>query len=287
MKTALSTRILKLAVETLAIAVAPLANAAMPVVDLSNLAQAAKILQANQNQINKLGSILGVNTQQLDQLRNLTTAIGNAQNVSNYGKYYTPADIAGMIGKIPGLEGLNIESVFKSSGALDLFSKIPLNQWDKMVKDPYNYYTQMLMDKAIEAVGEDIGLNSREIQFVSYLKRQNPKYLNKEQAARELADIMLDRWQQEAKERRATLQALSDSTNEIAKKASSENTLLGQFAGQTAVDNQGVKVALAAAEQADAAATAQKVALDKSNSLLADQITLEQMRLRANAIRVK
>lgn len=282
------TRNLFAAIAAFALALAPSVHAqGIPVYDFQSTLQTIKVLQANQAQISKLGNILGVNTEQLGQLKGISTTLGNASRVANYGEKFSPAQLGKMIKGVPGLENVDLNTVFKSSGALDLFSKVPIGQWDKVVSDPYNYYSQMLMSEAIKNVGQDVGLDTREIKFVNYLKRQNPKYLNKERAARQLSDIMLDRWQQEAKERREKLQVMSETSNALAQKASEAPTLVEQAAGNTAVLNQQVKTSILAAEQATKAAEVQSSVTDQGNKLLENQIALEQMRMSAKGIRTK
>src|SRR5687767_11934100 len=74
------------------------------VFDPSNTAETINVLRQAQEQLNRLGSLLGVSTQQLDQLLELTTAIGNAAQAIPYARALSPTQIQGIINSIPGLE---------------------------------------------------------------------------------------------------------------------------------------------------------------------------------------
>ena len=252
--------------------------------DLSTLAQTVKILDANTQQLTQLGNILGVSTDQLNSLRTISQSIGTAETILSYGNKLSPAQLSSMISSIPGLEDTDLSKLFGSNGALNLFSQIPLNQWGDMIQNPQNYYTQMLMSQAVQYVGGQAGLTPTEIQFVDYLRQQDPRYLDQRQVTRQLADLTLTRWSEAATERRKRLQVLSETTSAIAQKASEAPTVVQQVAGNTKVLAQIANGQMEVASQAMDAAKQQVIVTDKGNSLLEDQIAMEKARLRARGL---
>lgn len=282
-----TTRIILAALSLAAMGLAPSAYANVPVIDLGNIAQAVKLVEASAQQLNQLQTITGINTEQLQNLKGISTAIGDAQKVAGFGERFSPAQLGNMLKRVPGMEGVDLNSVFKSSGALDLFSKIPINQWDKVISEPRNYYGQMLTSTAIRSVGQDSGLNTREIMFIDQLKRQDGRFVNASRASRDLAVIMMNRWEEEAKDRREKLQIMAETSSMLTKEAAKGETLIEQAAGATTVLNNMNQTNLEIASQANEAAGNQVKAIQAGNEVLEETLELERIRQRARGIRDK
>ncbi len=206
------------------------------VVDAPGLLQAVENYRAMEKQIKALGSIAGVNDEQLASLNKLVSFVGRSANASQNSQYMTPAQLGDFIRHVPGLENVDVGSMFNTNGALNMFSDIPVGAWNDILSNPNTYYRGMLRNRAISKVGADIGLTGNETQFLEWVNQQDPQYINKARAAQSLGDLMVDRYLDETKKRRERLQALSEQSNKVTEDASKPtNTLTETSAGQTKV----------------------------------------------------
>lgn len=273
-----------LAAALAALLVLPTARAQL-VHDIQNTLQTIKVVEANITQIAKLGQILGVNTEQLATLSKISSTIGDASNVAQFGKSMSLSQLSGYLNKIPGLEGTDVGKIFNTNGALDIFGGYSINQWKDMVENPTSFYRSQIMSSALRKVGESAGMNSREIAMLDYVRlNAGGGHMNKWEVSKQVADIMMDRHLEAEKERKQRLQALSATTQASKESADNAKTLTEQTAAQTAVLNNAAQAIIEGSNQAGQHATAQTTAIEKGNASLAEQIERDQMATTANKV---
>ncbi len=243
------------------------------VFDPSNTAETINVLRQAQQQLDRLGSLLGVSTQQLDQLLNLTTAIGNAAQAIPYARALSPAQIQGVINSIPGLEGVDLNALFNPLGQLDVFMGVPLDQWVKIIEKPNEYFRTILVNEAIQRVGGAVGLNDPEIAYVQWYaaRAATDQYNLSVRAAVDLSNLLTDRWLEKTKERRVNLQALSAANQDAQTKASRAETLIEQQHAQAHLEANTNSILLETAAQTADANEAAVRAVYAQNQLLEAQ----------------
>ncbi len=243
------------------------------VFDPSNTAETINVLRQAQEQLQRLGALLGVSTEQLDQLLDLTTAIGNAAQALPYARSMTPAQIQGIIRSIPGLEGVDLNALFNPLGQLDIFMGVPLDRWTKIIEQPNEYFRTILVNEAIQRVGNAVGLNDPEIAYVQWYtsRAASDQYNLRVRAAVDLSNLLTDRWLENTKQRRVNLQALSAANTEAQTKASEAQTLVEQQHAQAHLDANTNAILLEAAVQTADADEATVRALHAQNQLLEAQ----------------
>ena len=243
------------------------------VFDPSNTAETINVLRQAQEQLQRLGALLGVSTQQLDQLLELTTAIGNAARAIPYARALSPAQIQGIINSIPGLEGVDLKTLFNPLGQLDVFMGVPLDRWIKIIEKPNEYFRTILVNEAIQRVGAAIELEDPEISYVQWYASRavTDQYNLSVRAAVDLSNLLTDRWLERTKERRVNLQALSAANQEAQTKASQAETLIEQQHAQAHLGvNTNAILLETAAQTADANEAAVR-AVHAQNQLLEAQ----------------
>lgn len=243
------------------------------VYDPSNTAETINVLRQAQQQLQRLGALLGVSTEQLDQLLNLTTAIGNAAQALPYARAMTPAQIQGIINSIPGLEGVDLNALFNPLGQLDIFMGVPLDQWIKIIEQPNEYFRTILVNEAIQRAGNAVGLKDPEIAYVQWYasRAASDQYNLSVRAAVDLSNLLTDRWLENTKQRRVNLQALSAANTEAQTKASEAQTLIEQQHAQAHLDANTNAILLETALQTADANEAAVRAMHAQNQLLEAQ----------------
>ena len=181
------------------------------VYDPANVAQTINVLHAAQQQIDRLGSLLGVSTSQFDQLVSLAVAIGNASESAAFGAGLSPAQLEQLVRSIPGLGSADLAALLNTNNQIDAFLGVPLNVWAEAIESPDSFYCANLVDASIARIGSSEGLSSPAIAYAQWYAsltaadRQNLGAL----ASADIAGTLTDGWLQGTTQRRINLQALS------------------------------------------------------------------------------
>lgn len=260
-----------------AVTVTP-AKALIPVLDSSNLIQNIQILSQAQSQISKLGQIFGVNTQQLTNLIQIGKFIGNAASLSQNWQNYSPAQLQGMLSQIPGMQGVNLNSLFNTNGSLSVFMDVPLDQWQNVVTNPNSYYRTMLLNSAIKGVGQEVGMDYPEIYYTQYLAHLTPSEIsgNKAEIAMHISDLALNRWLAAVEQRRANMAALSAKAAQNEQAAKSAQTLTQQQAAVAQAQATNNQVLIESGVQNADANQAMVGQLNVQNQMIGQQISAQR-----------
>lgn len=266
------------------LAEAPRANALFGagdvVYDPANVAETINVLHAAQAQFDRLGAMLGVSTQQFDQLVSLAAAVGNAGESSPFLQSLSPRELQGLVQNIPGLEKADLKALFATDGALDAFMGVPLSQWAQAVENPNAFYRSILVDSAIARVGQSAGLSPPAVAYAQWYAARSPqdRYNLASRASSDFANLLADDWLGNAMQRRINLQALSAASQSAQGKASEAKTLAdGQHAqAQLSAGTNQILI-----ESAAQAVNAQETAVRAAGAQ--NQILTEQNEARRNA----
>ena len=178
------------------------------VYDPANVAQTINVLHAAQQQIDRLGTLLGVSTGQFDQLVGLATAVGRAGTGS---QSLSPEQLQSVVRSTPGLAGADLQALFNSNSQLDAFLGVPVDQWIQAVENPTGFLRTILTNPAIARVGGAAGLNSSSVAYAQWYAARSPEdqaNLGGRSAA-DLSNLMAGDWLRSAQQRRVNLQAIS------------------------------------------------------------------------------
>lgn len=228
------------------------------VFDPQNFSQTVKIVAQYEQQLQKLATIIGIETGQLETVTAVQKAIGNASDFANFPRNPSSNDVLGFMRKVPGLEGAGLGDVgklFNSAGVLDLFMGTSVQDWKRMVQDPSDYFGNTLMNRATERIGGELGMNQSEIGFSKWVGQMDDsqRRSNRSNIASAAADYMLERWYKSAKDREAARQeqaARNAAIKETADKASTQNEML---AAQSALMNETNNILLKSAAESSQA----------------------------------
>lgn len=243
------------------------------VFDPTNTAETIKVLAQTQQQVQRLGALLGVSTQQLDQLVQVTNALGNASDAATFARPQSLGQIQSLLHGIPGFEHIDVSKLFNSAGQLDIFMGITFDQWVQAVQRPTDFFRNALVTPAIDRIGHAAGLTQPEIAYAQWYAARAPTdhYNLGGRAAVDFSNLLASRWLEAASERRVNLQALSAATKSAETKASSARTLVEQEHAQVQITAQTNAIALeTAAQNADANETTIR-AMHAQNRLLEAQ----------------
>ena len=243
------------------------------VFDPENVAQTINVLKAAQQQIDQLGSLLGVSTQQFDQLLGLSNAIGNAAESSSYASSATPAQLQISLNSIPGLENASLNALFNANGQLDIFMGVPPAQWTQSVQTPTDYYRNILINPAIDRIGGSVGMSNDEVAYTQwYAARSSEDQHNlATRAAVDLSDLLANDWLQDTQQRRVNLQGLSSANSSAGTKATQAQTLSDQQHAQAQLSGNTNAILLESAAQNANASEAAVRAAHAQTQLLQDR----------------
>jgi hypothetical protein len=221
------------------------------VYDPSSVTQMIDLVKQAQQQYNRLGSLLGVSTQQLNQLVALATALGNPAEAAAFSRAATPDELALVVHGIPGLETAQISQLFRSDGTLDVFLGVSVPGWIAAVENPAAYYRQALLQPAAARWGSG---NSTPLSAAGYTQwlagRSAEDQLNlAPRAAADLAGLMSSEWLQSARMRRTNLQTLATGNQADAQAATQARTLADQTNVQAKLGVRTNQILLEAATQ--------------------------------------
>src|SRR5580700_3871651 len=99
------------------------------VYDPANTAETINVLRQTEQEFDRLGSLLGVSTGQLDQLLLLAAAIGNSGEASAWASPPSLDLLAAKLRALSGLEDSDLEALFNSAGMLDAFLGLSPSEW--------------------------------------------------------------------------------------------------------------------------------------------------------------
>ena len=269
MKKALPRLIVAAAVLACPIRARALFGAGDIVYDPASVAQTINVLHAAQQQFDRLGTLLGVSTQQFDQLVSLVTAIGRAGTGA---QALSPAQLQSIVQTTPGLSGASLQPLFNTNNQLDAFLGVSVAQWIQAVENPTAFLRTILTNPAIARVGSSAGLSSPSISYAQWYAARTPEdqaNLGSRSAA-DFSNLTAGDWLQSAEQRRINLQALA-AESETAKSAAGQAQTLSTLQQAQAQLNAGANHILleTAAQAADAQETAVRAA-SVQNRLLQD-----------------
>jgi hypothetical protein len=240
------------------------------VFDPTNTAQTINVLHETQQEFDRLGSILGVSTQQFDQLVQLAAALGNALETSPYGLGMTQAQLEQVVRSVPGLGSADLGALFNANGLLDAFMGMPPAQWTQAVENPTGYYRGILVNPAIERLGQSAGLSQPAIAYAQWFAARSPEDQASlgTAAASDFSRLLAGDWLGNARQRRVNLEGLAASSQGAGSLAGRAQTLLDQQHAQAQLSASTNAILLeTAAQNADAAEVSVRAAGAQSGIL--------------------
>jgi hypothetical protein len=229
------------------------------VFDPANTAQTINVLRETQQQFDRLGTILGVSTRQLDQLVSLVAAIGDPAQGSAILQAATIDQLEAAVHGVPGLEDADLRALFNPNGELDAFQGVPPGQWALAVGNPDGYYRSVLVDPAIARIGAAAGLSPPAIAYAQWYASRSPEDRQNLGArpAQDISGVLAAGWLEQARQRRVNLQGLAAASRDAQSRASSARTLSDQGRAQAQLSAGTNSILLeAAAQSADASEAA-------------------------------
>jgi hypothetical protein len=218
------------------------------VYDPTSVAQMIDLVNQAKQQYDRLGSLLGVSTHQLDQLV-----------------------LQGMVQTVPGLETATVDQLFRPDGTLDAFLGLPVATWIAAIENPQKYFRAALIQPASARVAEAIGLPglsaARYSQWYGTLSAEDQLNLAP-RAAADLAGLMGADWMEGARGRRTNLQTLAIGNQSDAQSASQALTLSDQAGAHAKLAVRSNQILLETAAQAAAAQEATLRAVGAQHALL-------------------
>jgi hypothetical protein len=242
------------------------------VFDPANVAQTINVLHQVQQEVDTLGSLLGVSTRQFDQLVQLTTAMGSA-TVSGPGAVPPPADrLQTLLQGVPGLQNQTASGLLNPTGQLDAFLGLPLSGWITAVEHPLTFYRQVLVAPAIERAGGAAGLDSGTVAYLQQYAgvSAEDQFTAGTHLAGDLAQLMAADWLAGARERRLNLQALAAGGQAAEAQAGAARTQADQQSAQAQLAATTNRILLETAAQHAAALEAQVRTAGAQQRLQAD-----------------
>lgn len=255
------------------------------VFDPANTAQTINVLRETQQQFDRLGTILGVSTRQLDQLVSLAAAVGNPAQSPAILQAATLDQLQAAVRGVPGLEDADLGALLNPNGELDAFEGVPAGQWQQAVETPVGYYRDILVDPAIARIGAAAGLPAPAIAYAQWYAARSPEDRQNLGAAPagDISGILTADWLQQSRQRRVNLQGLAAASRDAQSKAASAHNLSEQGLAQAQLSAGTNSILLeAAAQNADASEAASRQ-LGAQGRLLQEQ---EDARRKADQMRL-
>jgi hypothetical protein len=254
------------------------------VFDPANVAQTINVLHTAQQEFDRLGTILGISTRQLDQLVGLATAMGNPAESGSFGRVPSPDELRVLVQANPGLQNARIGSLFDTTGQLDAFLGVPLDQWTLAIENPTAFYRQILTAPAIARVGGSAGMTPAAIAYAQWYSSRAPEDQANlgGRAAVDVAHLLEADWLNDSKQRRISLQALSAKAQAAESSSGSAQTLADVAHTQAQIAATTNHVLLESAAQA---AGAQETALRAAGAQ--SELMLEQNDARRDAAQMQ
>lgn len=229
------------------------------VYDPANVAQTINVLHGVQQQLDFLGRMLGVSTQQFDQLVALAAIAGNPAGSAASATPASPARMQSLVNAIPGLQTADAGGLINAAGQLDAFLGVPLASWATAIQHPIDFYRNALVAPAVERAGLAAGLDSTTVAYAQWYDQESgeDRYNGASRTASDFAQLMSSDWLETARQRRVNLQLLAASGQTAEAAAGSARTQSDQQAAQTQLAANANRILLEAATQSAGAAEAQ------------------------------
>jgi hypothetical protein len=147
--------------------------------DLQSFLQTLATKSIGQSQLAQLGQIAGLNSQQVIAAQKIYSVLGDSSN-SSLG-YFNLGNLQTVLRGVPGLENLNIASLFPP-GVGGAFLGLDYNNWKTSISDPSSYFAQQIQRSVVGDVVSQMGLPPDESSFLQQLAAPN-SYLLRNQTA--------------------------------------------------------------------------------------------------------
>jgi len=204
------------------------------VYDPANVAQTINVVKAAQSQLDKLGSLLGISTSQLDMLTNLTKFVGNSSNLQSTNHILTQNELYDIFKSDPAFQNGNLTALVNTYGILDAFLGISMDQWTLAIESPMNYYRKALINPAINRLGSSSGLTQPTIDYTKWYADQTSedKVNLNIKVQNDITDLMNSDWLAESKTRIINLQELAARSKSALNSATNATNLADQQRSQ-------------------------------------------------------
>jgi len=241
------------------------------VYDPASVAQTINLVQQARQAYDRLGSLLGVSTQQFDQLVQLNLALGNPAEAAAFASAATPAELQALIQTIPGLEQAQLSTLFRPDGQLDAFLGLSVANWAAAVENPERWYQQAATLPAATHSGASLAAPLSAAAYAQWWTARSAEDQRNlaPQAAADLAAIMAAEWLQNSRTRQTNLQGLAAGNQTDAQSAGQAQTLVDQGKAQAKLSERTNQILL---EHSAQSTSAQEATL---RSVSAQQTVLE------------
>ncbi len=197
------------------------------VYDPANVAQTINVLKAAEAQLDRLGTLLGVSTRQLDQLTGLAIAIGNAKDSIQTSSLINGSLISASLNEVPDIQTTSVNTLFDTNGLLDAFMGMKLDQWIMAIEKPTDYYRREMINPAIARIGSSSGLTTTAIDYTQWFAAQTSEDQSNlsPKVEYDISNLLDSQWLAETKTRRINLQQLSVQAKQASDTANSAANL--------------------------------------------------------------
>ncbi len=197
------------------------------VYDPANVAQTINVLKAAEAQLDRLGTLLGVSTRQLDQLTGLAIAIGNAKDSIQTSSLINGSLISASLNEVPDIQTTSVNTLFDTNGLLDAFMGMKLDQWIMAIEKPTDYYRREMINPAIARIGSSSGLTTTAIDYTQWYAAQTSEDQSNlsPKVEYDISNLLDSQWLAETKTRRINLQQLSVQAKQASDTANSAANL--------------------------------------------------------------
>jgi len=255
---------------------APVSSFAMyPVFDVAAFGQLIKSYQQGTQQLQQLGQIVRLNSQQLNTLNSLKTAVGVAQRT------LPPNSItANQLTALAQGLGLdhngNISKIYQASGpfagSLDVFMGTSLQNFQSSQANPWSAFQNTAVNNSIQAIGMSVNTPNREIAFAQQVAGMDisTRQANQTQIGLGLAQLATQRYADAATDRRVAIQAEANIANDASKRAAKATTLNETAAASAELAASNARLQAVASQQQNAANETLVIQADRTNSALSD-----------------
>jgi len=255
------------------------------VYDPANVAQTINLLHQAEQEFDRLGSLLGVSTQQFDQLVQLAVALGNPREAGPFLASLTASQLQALVRGNPGQESADLSALYNTNHQLDAFLGVSLDQWIQAVENPQAFYRSVLVNPAITRIGSSAGMAAPEISYLQWYAARSAEdqYNLSVSASTDVANLMNGDWLQGGRQRRLNLQGLAAANQDAQTKAVGAQTLTDQEHVQAQFLANANSILLETAAQAADAHEAVLRGVTSQSQLLQDEM---QARRNADEIRL-
>ena len=160
------------------LAVAPFSRGqGYPVMDLQSIFQLGTLTNVANSQLGTLGNILQIGTQSLQQAQQINTVLGQPGGINALLKNSSIYDLQGMLRQIPGMQGIDVNSLFPPN-VMGAFLGKTLGQWQQMITNPSTLFAQEMTRAATGGLVTSGTVEPAEASFMNYMTNGAPKDLS-------------------------------------------------------------------------------------------------------------